>query len=197
MARTLLRLPGLVLIGARRLWRRVRMVALKPLFRRAGSEFRFDPDGHYSFTTIEVGDGVFLGPGAFLAASDSFIRIGHKVMFGPNVTVIGGDHRIDVVGVPMADVADKRPSDDRGVMIGDDVWVGAGAIVLQGVTIGRGAVVAAGAVVTRDVPPYAIVGGCPARVIRPRFSPADQERHEQLVATNVHALRDAIRKRPA
>jgi acetyltransferase-like isoleucine patch superfamily enzyme len=198
MAATLLRLPGVLLTGWRRLSRRLRMLALRPLFRKTGARFRFDPDGHYSFSTIEVGDDVFLGPGAFLAASESFICIGNKVMFGPNVTVLGGDHRIDVVGVAMADVDDKRPDDDRGVTIGDDVWIGAGAIVLQGVSIGRGAVVAAGAVVTRDVTPYSIVGGCPARLIRPRFSLADQERHEQLVAgANVHAIRDAIRKRRA
>ena len=55
--------------------------------------------------------------------------------------------------------------------IGHDVWIGANALILPEVTIGDGAVIAAGAVVTRDVPPYAIVGGVPARVIRYRFSP--------------------------
>jgi acetyltransferase-like isoleucine patch superfamily enzyme len=197
MAGTLTRLPGLLMLAARRLSRRARMLALRPLFKKAGTHFRFDPDGHYSFSTIEVGDDVFLGPGAFLAASESFIHIGSKVMFGPNVTVLGGDHRFDVVGVPMADVAEKRPDDDRGVTIADDVWIGAGAIVLNGVSIGRGAVVAAGAVVTRDVLPYAIVGGCPARVIRPRFSPSDQQRHEELLGVNVHAIRSALKRRHA
>lgn len=57
------------------------------------------------------------------------------------------------------------------VRIGHDVWIGAGALVMDGVTIGSGAVVAAGAVVTKDVEPYAIVGGNPARVIRHRFAP--------------------------
>lgn len=57
------------------------------------------------------------------------------------------------------------------VRIGHDVWIGAAALVLDGVTIGTGAVVAAGAVVTRDVPPYAIVAGNPARIIRHRFPP--------------------------
>ena len=57
-------------------------------------------------------------------------------------------------------------------VIGHDVWVGAGAIVVAGVSIGNGAVIAAGAVVTRDVPDYAIVGGVPARAIRARFDPA-------------------------
>ena len=55
-------------------------------------------------------------------------------------------------------------------IIGNDVWIGANAIILQGVTIGDGAIIAAGAVVTKDVPPYAIVGGVPAKVIKYRFS---------------------------
>ncbi len=65
------------------------------------------------------------------------------------------------------------------VTIGNDVWIGAGAIVLGGVTIGDGAIVAAGAVVTRDVPPYAIVGGVPAKLIRHRFPEALCERLRQ------------------
>jgi acetyltransferase-like isoleucine patch superfamily enzyme len=177
----LLRLPGLFLIGCRRASRRLRMLALRPLFKSTGKSFRFDPDGHYSFATIEVGHHVFLGPGAFLSAGESHIRIGHKVMFGPNVTVLGGDHRIDMVGALMADVTRKRPEDDRGVDISDDVWVGAGAIILHGVKIARGAVVAAGAVVTQDVPAYAIVGGCPARVLKMRFTPEQILEHERRV----------------
>lgn len=63
-------------------------------------------------------------------------------------------------------------------VIGNDVWIGANVMVLRGVTIGDGAVVAAGAVVTRDVPPYSIVGGVPARVLRSRF---DQDLVEELL----------------
>ena len=58
------------------------------------------------------------------------------------------------------------------VTIGHDVWIGHGAIILPGRSVGTGAVVAAGAIVTKDVPPYAIVAGNPARLIRPRFTPA-------------------------
>lgn len=55
--------------------------------------------------------------------------------------------------------------------VGDDVWIGRGAVIMDGITIGSGAIIAAGAVVTKDVPPYAIVGGVPAKLIRYRFSP--------------------------
>lgn len=61
--------------------------------------------------------------------------------------------------------------DEKRVIIGSDVWIGARAIILGGITIADGAVIAAGAVVTKDVPPYAIVGGVPAKIIKYRFTP--------------------------
>lgn len=158
-----------ILILWRRFWRRMRMLLLRPAFRRYGRHFIFDPDGHYTFRNIEVGDNVSIGSGAVLMAAESHIIIGNKVMFGPNVMIIGGNHNISVVGRYMYDVKEKKPEDDQDVIIEDDVWVGAGALILKGVTLGRGSVVAARAVVDRDVLPYTIVGGIPAKVISKRF----------------------------
>ena len=95
---------------------------------------------------------------------------GDDVMFGPGVTVITGDHRTDILDRPMITVTDseKSPDNDKDVVFEGDNWVGANAIILKGVTVGKGSVVSAGAVVTHDVPPYAIVGGVPAKVIRMR-----------------------------
>ena len=79
------------------------------------------------------------------------------------------------------------------IIVDDDVWIGYGATILSGVHIGQGAVVAAGAVVTKDAPPYAIVGGVPARVIKYRFSP---EVIEQLLKLDYSKLTDnMIRER--
>jgi len=162
-------------------WRRVRMILLCPAFASHGRNFWFDPDGTYSFHTITVVDDVSLGLRPTLIATRAHIRIGNHVMFGPEVTIRGGNHRIDLVGRFMKSVTDaeKRPEDDKGVVIENDVWVGTRAIILHGVTVGRGAVVGAGAVVTRSVPPYAIIVGNPARVIRFRWDIQSILKHEE------------------
>ncbi|TNH27613.1 acyltransferase [Micromonospora orduensis] len=164
-----------------RVRRAIRGLALAGRFAARGDNFTFDPDGVYTCETIEVGHNVDLGYRPILMAARARIRIGDNVMFGPEVTIRGGNHRIDQVGVPMIAVG-KEPGDeshDRGVTIGDDVWVGTRAVILHGVTIGRGAVIGAGAVVTRSVPPYAVAAGNPARVIRLRWPLETIRDHER------------------
>ncbi|MFN4057758.1 MAG: CatB-related O-acetyltransferase [Roseinatronobacter sp.] len=103
-----------------------------------------------------------------------------------------------------------RFSQPPAVIIGHDVWIGAQSTILRGVTLGHGCVVAAGAVVTRDVPPYAIVAGVPARVIRHRFDAKTRKRlltlgwwrytAGSLAAIpfhDIHAALDEIEKRAA
>lgn len=125
----------------------------------------------YGPKNIEIGNNVSIGEETLLMCTRAKIHIGDNVMFGPRVTVITGGHRTDVVGRYMISITDeeKRPEDDRDIVFNGDNWVGANATILRGVTIGEGAVVAAGAVVTKDVPPYSIVGGVPAKVIKMRF----------------------------
>lgn len=154
------------------------MLVLRPAFSRHGRHFIFDPDGYYNFVNVEVGDDVSIGDGAVFLCSDSKIIIGNKVMFGPQVTVIGGDHNVSEVGRFMYDVHEKRPEDDQDVIFEDDIWVGTGAIILKGVRVGRGAIIAAGAVVNRDILPYTVVGGVPAKVISRRFDLETILRHE-------------------
>jgi len=92
-------------------------------------------------------------------------HIGRYVMMGTDCTVITRNHRFDRIDIPMMQ---QGFEEERPVFIGDDVWIGDRVTLLPGVHIGEGCIVAAGAVVTRDVPPYSIVAGVPARVIRNR-----------------------------
>ncbi|HOT90753.1 MAG TPA: acyltransferase [Anaerolineae bacterium] len=90
------------------------------------------------------------------------VRIGDRVYTSPLVQIVAVNHVFDDPTRPFV----KQGITAQGIVIEDDVWIGAGAIITDGVRVGRGAVVAAGAVVTRDVAPHTVVGGVPARVLR-------------------------------
>jgi maltose O-acetyltransferase len=153
--------------------------------------------GDFFFENVHIGHDVVVGPGARFWAKPSKIIIGDKVMFGPDCCIIGGNHDISQLGRFMIDVADeeKDPSTNADVTVEQDVWVGARAIILKGVRIGRGAVVAAGAVVIRSVPPYAVVGGCPARVLKFRWPPDKIIEHEKkLYSPDERLSLDELRK---
>lgn len=107
------------------------------------------------------------------------VIMGKYVMFAPCVTVLGGDHRWDEAGTPM--IFTGRP-EILPTIFEDDCWIGQSAIILQGVRIGRGSIVGAGSVVTKDVPPYEIHAGVPARKVRDRFAdPADRLKHDAML----------------
>lgn len=76
---------------------------------------------------------------------------------------------------------DKRSSDDQDVVFAGDNWIGANSTILKGVTIGEGAVVAAGSVVNKSVPPYSVVGGVPAKVIKMRFTEEEIAEHKSMI----------------
>lgn len=124
-----------------------------------------------SFTKIKATDGpltiganVTIGSNSFLSADKEGVSIGDNTMFGPNVTVVGNNYRFDRLDIPMC----QQEKTSAGIRIGNDVWVGSGAIILDGVNIGDGVIVGAGAVVTRDIEEYQIVAGVPAKVIKDR-----------------------------
>ena len=93
------------------------------------------------------------------------LKVGKDVMMGPYVVIVGDSHRFSRTDIPMRLQGTKEY---QPVRIDDDVWIGARAIILPGLKIGRGAIIGSGAVVTKDVPPYAICVGNPARVIKYR-----------------------------
>jgi maltose O-acetyltransferase len=94
------------------------------------------------------------------------VLIGDDVMMGPDVTILTRNHAFADTSRPMRD---QGAGEISPVTISDDVWIGMRVIVLPGVTIGRGAIIGAGAVVTKDVPPYCVAVGNPARVVRNRL----------------------------
>ncbi len=132
---------------------------------------------------IQIGNHVSFGADARVLTTRAQLKIGNYVMFAPGVTIITGDHRVDVIGKYMSQImdADKRPEDDRDVVIEDDVWVGANVTILKGVTIGKGSVIAAGAVVTQSCPPYSVIGGVPARFLKSRLTPEQIVEHEKML----------------
>jgi acetyltransferase-like isoleucine patch superfamily enzyme len=129
-----------------------------------------------------IGQGSYGEPQVHIFYGDNStrLRIGAYCSIGSDVRVIlGGEHRTDWVttsplrilhGLPRAGT-DGHPHSKGDVTIANDVWIGTGATILSGVTIGNGAVIGAASVVTRDVPPYAIVAGNPAGIVRYRFTP--------------------------
>lgn len=132
---------------------------------------------------IYVGDDVAFGEGQEILTTMAKLYIGSHIMFGPNVTIVTGDHRMDIKGKYMTQITNemKLPENDQPVTLRGDNWIGANATILKGVTIGEGAVVAAGSLVIRDVPPYAIVGGVPAKVIKYRFTDDEITKHKELL----------------
>jgi putative colanic acid biosynthesis acetyltransferase WcaF len=116
------------------------------------------------YQQLALGEDVSIGKSAIFICGGGVV-VGKRAMIAHGARIISGGHRIpDDKGKPMRfSGADLEP-----VAIGDDAWISAGAMVLPGVKIGQGAVVAAGAVVTKDVEPYTIVGGVPAKLLRRR-----------------------------
>ena len=112
---------------------------------------------------IQIRSGTYVNRFTIFDASD-LIDVGEGCMIGPNCYITDHDH-----GMRAGAAVGLQPLVSAPVRIGNDVWIGAGAIVLKGVTIGDGAVVGAGAIVTNDVPTHAIVVGVPAKVIGTRL----------------------------
>lgn len=128
--------------------------------------------------------------------SDNKLYIGSYCSIAEHVRfLLGGEHTTNTISTypfKVMKFGEEREAGSKGsIVVKDDVWIGDGAIICSGVTIGQGAVVAAGAVVTKDVEPYAIVGGNPAKLIRYRF---DENLRTKLEKTDVASLFDSFKK---
>ncbi len=112
---------------------------------------------------LVIGNNVGIAQNCFIQVRGK-VTIGNDVMFGPGVSVFSEEHGFEDLEKPMIAQAETR----RPVQIGNNVWIGTRAVILGGVTIGEGSIIAAGAVVRESVPPYSVVAGVPAKVIRSR-----------------------------
>lgn len=143
----------------------------------------FKPDK----SNISVGRYTYGSPKCLTWSGEERIRIGSFCSIADEVSIFGGgEHRTDWIttfplrimfGLPGA-WNDGIPCAKGETIVGNDVWIGYGAMILSGVTVGDGVVIGAGSVVTKDVPPYTIVGGNPAKFVKSRF---DDETKKELL----------------
>lgn len=124
----------------------------------------FDKDAVLLLTkpnpSLSLGDYVTVGRGSIISVKGSCV-IGSYVLIGPNVQIQDSNHSTKRENLIKYQRAIIKP-----IVIGNDVWIGAGAKILAGVTIGDGAVIGANAVVTKDIPDFAVAVGCPAKVVK-------------------------------
>lgn len=113
-------------------------------------------------TNSFIGDNVSINRNTVVRG---FFRIGMNVAIAPNCTIIGANHNFQRTDIP---IKHQGVSNRGGVVIEDDVWLGANCVVLDGVTIGKGSVIGAGSIVSRSIPPYSIAVGNPCKVIKSR-----------------------------
>ena len=140
-------------------------------------------NGIYNGANCKIGDYTYGKPKIYSWDQDTKLTIGKFCSIAGNVTILlGGEHRTDWVTTypfnvlfPEGKQFSGHPATKGDIVIGNDVWIGRGAVILSGVTIGDGAVIAAGSVITKSIEPYTIVAGNPQRVIRKRFSPEQIE----------------------
>lgn len=145
----------------------LRRLCGKLMLENCGKNVNIESSATFS-SKVTLGDYSGIGINAKIYGT---CHIGRYVMMGTDVTIITRNHRFDRTDIPMME---QGFEEERPVYIGNDVWIGDRALILPGVHIGDGSIIAAGAVVTKDVPPYSIVAGVPARKIRDRFEREQQ-----------------------
>lgn len=178
---------------------KIRQICQNILWRKNNSHNTTQAVSLFDVNAVTVGKETYGNLNVLYYNDGPILSIGSYCSIGPEVCfILSSDHDLDHVStfpykVKTLQIEHYEAISKGDIIVDDDVWIGYGATILSGVHIGQGAVVAAGAVVTKDVPPYAIVGGVPAKVIKYRFSP---EIIQQLMKLDYSKLtEDMIRER--
>lgn len=174
----------------------VREHGLRRRFGHVGRNFTFDAVGSRYVTPelLRVGDDSFINVGAHVSGD---VVLGDRVMIGPGVRLLSGNHLYAIPGYHprFLRVAADNPELLKQLRIESDVWVGAGATVLGGVSIGTGSVIGSGAVVSRDIPPFVIAAGSPARPVRRIFDDAALRQHLSTLGVDDKEIELTIQRR--
>jgi len=159
----LTRLPGPTFPILGPLFEWFRYINCKGIFEKCGKKVNIGAGAHFGKGfEIEIGDYSGIGKNCRVPGN---IYVGNYVMMGPNVTIYGANHKYENVDIPMLM---QGVAVAKRTIIEDDVWIGGHTIILPGRTIRKGTIVGAGSVVTKDFPPYSIIGGNPSKLIRSR-----------------------------
>ncbi len=152
----------------------------------------------FDVNCVSVGKETYGPINVEMSRHDTFLKIGNFCSIANGVTfVLSAEHNINLIStypfkVLYTNTADSEALSKGDIVVDDDVWIGYGVTILSGVHIGQGAVIAAGAVVTKDVEPYQIVAGVPAKPIKYRF---DKELINELLKVDFSALdRETVEK---
>ena len=137
-----------------------------------------------------LGDNVIIQSGVNFISYKGRLNVGKYSVISSGCIIVPSRH-MPIVGVPFYYSTKYHIGDeDTTINIEEDCWIGAGCILLPGITIGRGSIVGAGSVVTKDIPPYSISAGCPARIVSIKFSLEDIIAHERLLYQKSERLKE-------
>ena len=168
----------------------IKLFLFKRKWRRLNKHNQTFPVDLFPLSVVEVGRYSYGGLKALSFGEGYKVKIGDFCSIGPNVLfVLKADHPVDYISTfpfKVKVMGESFEATSKGdIVIADDVWIGANVTILSGVHVGQGAVIAAGALINKDVPPYAIMGGVPAKVIKFRF---DENTVNKLVEVDYSKL---------
>ncbi len=154
---------------------KIERFVIKKRWRKLNRHNETEVYGVKDFSKISVGQHTYGGIHALIFNEESELKIGSFCSIAPEVMfLVSADHGLSCMSTfpfRVKIMNEELEGISKGdIVVEDDVWIGYRSVIMSGVHIGQGAIVAAGSVVTKDVPPYAVVGGVPAKIIKYRFS---------------------------